>query len=102
MKINFIGERHNAVNWMLSIITYLFFFAVSLGLIQWIIKIIAPTPKPEPTSLEFMTLTYLGLPFAFWLFVGLGIMFGLAFHGFKIIDARVSKENKSKTYHINK
>ena len=75
----------------ITILIALFGLLLVVGLIKAIIQTSFP-PKVEPTDLSFMRRTYNGLPFAFWFFVSFGIMFGLTFHGFKIVH--VESHNK--------
>jgi len=55
---------------------------LTIGVVRMIVEELQP---PEQIDLTFMLKPYLGLPFAFWLFVSFGIMFGLTFHGFKLL-----------------
>lgn len=70
---------------MLGIIIWLFFLMIVFLLVQsLVLNIFPPAPEP-PTDLSFMLLKYMGLPFIFWILLGFGLMFGISFHGFKII-----------------
>ena len=47
--------------------------------------------QPVISKDSVLLLSYSGIPFAFWFFISLGLMFGLTFHGFKLFSINVRK-----------
>ena len=47
--------------------------------------------QPEISKDSVLLLSYSGIPFALWLFISIGLMCGLAFHGFKLFSINVER-----------
>jgi len=72
---------------------YLIFALVSVILIKTIIQQFIPAKPSSPliSRGSVLLLSYNGLPFAFWLFISIGLMLGLCFHGFKLFSINIEK-----------
>ncbi len=96
-KIGFNWFENLYFNRGLNIIAYLVFVLVFVVMLKTIFHQFFPVPPPQTQLIlrhdSVLLIKYMGLPFAFWFFTGLGLMFGLAFHGFKLfsIDVRSGK-----------
>ncbi len=92
-KIGFNWFENLYFNRGLNIILYLVFVLVFVVLTKVIIRQFFPVPPPETQLIlrhdSVLLIRYMGLPFAFWFFTGLGLMFGLAFHGFNLFSINV-------------
>ena len=43
---------------------------------------------------NYLFFKYNGLPYVFWLLLGMGLMFGLTFHGFKLFSINIERRGK--------
>ena len=75
---------------MIKFIAILFFILIVIGLVKIIVNMIVPAPI-TPTNFDPLFIEYLGLPYVFWVLIGMGVMFGLAIHGFKLIHIETKK-----------
>lgn len=81
------------LNFMIDTIGVLFYLMIIIIMVGGIVNILFPKPT-QPTNMEFMLNPYLGLPFFFWFCTGIGIMFGIIFHGILLIN--VDSHNTTK------
>lgn len=49
-----------------------------------------------------LLLSYSGIPFVFWLLTSLGLMFGLTFHGFKLVSINIKRGDKNENKKTNR
>jgi len=79
-------------------------FILLLGIVNLSISAVQSwfSPKPTPTDLSFMLIPYLGLPFWFWFCVGIGIMGGLTFNGFRIFTYDSDSHNTTNVNRVDK
>lgn len=83
-------------NKCLNFTAYLVFILVFVVLIKAIINQFIPA-KPSPPVIaqdNIMLIEYMGLPFAFWFFISMGLAIGLCFHGFKLFSINIEKTIK--------
>lgn len=90
--------KNKWIETMLDIISIVVFILIIVILVKGILYQIY-MPKPEAEDLTFMLTNYLGLPFAFWLFISIGLMFGLPIHGFALVI--VDSHNNEKTHYAD-
>ncbi len=92
-------------NRCLNIIAYLVFALVFVVLSKAIFHQFFPAPPPETQLIlrhdSVLLIEYLGIPFAFWFFISLGLMFGLAFHGFKLFSINVGSGKCNRKHFKN-
>ena len=91
-------------NKCMNLTMYLVFALVSVILIKTIVNQFIPA-KPSPPVISrgsVMLISYWGLPFALWFFIGIGLMFGLAFHGFKLFNIHIEKRECDGKHFKNK
>lgn len=69
----------------INYIIYVVFFTIFVLLLRNLWLIFFPKVT-EPTDLSGLLFEYSGLPLIFWILLGVGLMFGLTFHGFKIVE----------------
>ena len=82
--------KKNNFNMMLNTVTILVFVLIVVVLVKTIVQIMFPDPV-TPTNFDELFFEFMGLPYAFWVLLGVGIALGLAFHGFKIIHIETRK-----------
>ena len=97
-KIGFNWFENMSFNKCLNFTAYLIFILVFVVLVKTIISQFIPA-KPSPPLISqssIMLIEYMGLPFAFWFFISLGLAVGLAFHGFKLFSINIEKNESKK------
>ena len=77
-------------NSMINGIIILVFIFVAVILIKVIVNVIFPVPV-TPTDFDPLFIEYMGLPYVFWVLLGVGIALGLTLHGFKLVHIEIKK-----------
>ena len=79
------------INFMIGVLAWLIFILLVVLFVKGIFHFTTMPMQPEkPANLEpLIENVYLGLPLIFWIFISLGLMMGMALHGFALV--RVSK-----------
>ncbi len=105
-KIGFNWFENLYFNRGLNIIAYLVFVLVFVVMTKVIFRQFFPVPPPETQLIlrhdSVLLIEYMGLPFAFYFFISLGLMFGLAFHDFKLFSINVRKGEYDHKHFKNK
>lgn len=83
--------KNKMVNFMLDTIAILIFLLIIIALFNGMYNIISTAIHPNPPEdLSILANSYLGLPFIFWIMIAFGLMFGLTFHGFNLVNISIS------------
>lgn len=95
---NILNMENKKLGIVFDIVIISIIFIFLLGIVNTAITIIINMFMPSqitPTDMSFMLIPYLGIPFVFWISVGIGFMFGLIFHGFQLISVNSDSHNKT-------
>lgn len=75
------------LNFMLGVLVWLVFVFLVLFLLKGMYLFLIATPNNEKVDMAIMLENvYLGLPAVFWILVGIGLLFGMTFHGFRLVS----------------
>lgn len=81
----------NFFNSMVTGVVFLVFILIVVVLITTTVNLILPSPPPTPTDFDPLFIEYMGLPYIFWVLLGVGLALGLTIHGFRIITVETRK-----------
>lgn len=82
--------RSNHFNSMVNATMVLVFALIVVVLIKAIVGMIIPAPV-TPTNFDPLFTEFMGLPYVFWVLLGVGVALGLTFHGFKLVHIETKK-----------